>query len=138
MGYTGAGQMPPTGDLLGAISDDLKVMDNVDTPITATTNYTQDLGLGFGGSPARPTQIVADIDSLDSTTGDETYTWALQQSIDNFSSDTETLIAAEAMAVGFQSKVVSLTKRYFRIVVTLGGTTPILSGRAWIVPISGG
>lgn len=131
--------MPPTGDLLGPISDDLKIMDNSESGISTTTSYTINMPDGFGGSPERPLQFWIDVESLDTGDANETYTITILQSNDNFSSDSDTLSAAEAAVVGnSNSKVLSVTKPDIRITITTGGDTPLFKGKAWLVPISGG
>ncbi|MCB9902522.1 MAG: hypothetical protein H6826_14350 [Planctomycetes bacterium] len=139
MGWTGAGETPPTSDLLGPISDDLKIMDNSASGISSTTSYDLNLDDGYAPSPGRPQQLWIDVDSLDTGDGNETYTITVLQSNDGFSSDSDTLCAAEAAVVGNgNSKIINLTKPDLRLTITCGGTTPLFKGKAWLVPISGG
>jgi|GEM_PF-6460857 len=138
MGVTGAGEAPVTGDLMGPVSDDLKIMDNSAAPITSTTNYDLDLGVGYAPSPHRQTQVAVVIDSIDEASGDETYSCILQQSDDDFVADTDILSPTITLGVGFQDFLASVTKRYVRLSVALAGTTPSLAGKAHLIPVSGG
>lgn len=118
--------------------------------VTTTANGTGvDITGGVGGfSPGEggvPVQAAIPIVSIDHTTGDETYSWKLQDSPDNsswtdisparlasdYSGPNTTGAGGTVYVGGF------LRQKYVRIVETLGGTTPILNrGGIYLQPVT--
>ncbi len=112
--------------------DDRKMLD---ATYAATANgSTIDQGAAFA-SIANP-WVDLYISAIESDTGDESYTFALHQSDDNFAADDDTLglliIASAApddldlipnAAEGFGTR--QITKRYIRVVITIAGTIAI-------------
>lgn len=98
-----------------------------------TTHATIDLGAAFASITSPEVDLY--ISAIDSTTGDESYTFALHQSSDNFVADDETIASKIIASAGagdlalIPNAVVvvgttEITKRYIRLVSTLAGTTP--------------
>ena len=110
--------------------------------ISVNTNHsTIDLGATFGVTVAP--QVGCYITAIDSTTGDEGYTWTLHQSDDNFAADDDTIgtktiqSAAAGDLAEVPSAVVcfttdSITKRYIRLVITVAGTTPSVTYSSYL------
>lgn len=124
-----------------------KVFDNIKTvtsiapaSITANTNGSGVDTLGFNDAMV---QIIAG--AIDTTTGDETYSFKVQDSADNSTFADVTGLTNTVTATG-QLKEIRLaelnlvTKRYIRVVLTVAGTTPIFVGGAVVLlgnPTSG-
>lgn len=97
---------------------------------------------GEGGAPI---QAAIPILSIDHTTGDETYAFKLQDSPDNA---TWTDISATRLASDYSGPNATgaggtvyvggfVRQQYVRIVLTLGGTTPILNhGDIFLQPVT--
>jgi hypothetical protein len=105
---------------------------------TASFNSTAlDLGSGFapkGGG--QPMQGIVPVTALDTTSGDETYAFKLQESDDN-STFTDMTPAVSATAVSTVACKGFVTKRYVRLVLTAAGTTPSITyGDAFLNPIT--
>ena len=105
---------------------------------TASFNSTAlDLGSGFApGGGGRPMQAIVPVTAFDFTTGDETYSFTLQESSDNSSFTT---ISPSVSATAVTTYVVKgfVTQRYVRLVLTAGGTTPSITyGDAFLSPIT--
>jgi hypothetical protein len=98
--------------------------------VTKTASFDSaglDLGAGFSpGGLGTPMAAVITITALDAVTGDETYTFTLQESDDN-----NTFVACGAAkavtAVGVVAVKGLVTKRYVRLSLVEAGTTPSLS-----------
>ena len=105
---------------------------------TKTANFNTaglDLGSGFApGGLGKPVAAVVNATALDASSGNETYTLTLEESNDNASFTSagaaQTLTASGAVAVrGW------LTKRYARLALVVGGTTPSITFKAWLNPL---
>lgn len=101
---------------------------------TATFNSAGlDLGAGFApGGLGMPVAGVVDVSAIDRGTGDETYTFKLQESDDNASFADCGVATASLTATGVVACKGFLTKRYARLVLTAGGTTPSITYKAWL------
>jgi hypothetical protein len=106
------------------------------TTKTANFNTTGlDLGSGFApGGLGKPVAAVVNVSALDASSGDETYSLTLEESSDNASFAAAG--AAQAVtAVGAVAVRGWLTKRYARIALVVGGTTPSVTFKAWLNPL---
>ena len=105
---------------------------------TKTGNYNTaglDLGAGFApGGPGVPAVAVVQVTALDTADGNETYSFALQESADN-AAFTPAGAAAAVTATGVALARGYLTKRYARLALTVGGTTPAVTFKAWLNPL---
>ena len=106
---------------------------------TKTANYSTpglDLGSGFApGGLGQPVAAVVNVTARDGASGNETYTLTLEESPDNVTftaaGATVTISATGAAAIrGW------LTKRYARLTLAVGGTTPSLTFKAWLNPLT--
>jgi hypothetical protein len=105
---------------------------------TKTASYNTpglDLGAGYapGGQGQRAAGVVAVV-SRDTASGDETYSLVLQESAD------DATYAACGAATAVAANGVALvrgvvTKRYVRLALTAGGTTPSITFKAWLNPL---
>lgn len=102
---------------------------------TATFNGTAlDLGSGFAPSNAgQRFSAVVKSSALDLTDLNETYTFKVQESSDN-SAWTDASPAVAMTAAGTVAIPAFISKRYVRVVLTAGGTTPSVTYEAWLVP----
>ena len=105
---------------------------------TRTGNYTTpavDLGSGFApGGLGKPVAAIVHVTALDTTDGNELYTMFLQESNDNV-----TFTAAGASTVPVVGVVPVrgwATKRYVRLSVTIAGTSPSMTFKAWLNPLT--
>lgn len=105
---------------------------------TKTANYSSpgfDLGNGYApGGLGQPAAAIVNVTARDGTSGNETYTLTLEESNDNATfaaaGATTTVSATGAIAVrGW------LTKRYVRVSLVVGGTTPSITFKAWLHPL---
>ena len=105
---------------------------------TKTASYSTpavDLGAGFSpGGLGRPAAAVLHATAVDVADGNETYTAVLQDSNDNVS-----FFAAGAAvslgAVGAHAIRGWITRRYARVALTIAGTTPSITFKAWLNPL---
>jgi hypothetical protein len=105
---------------------------------TKTANFNTpalDFGAGFSpGGLGKPVAGVVQTTALDTVDGNETYSFVLQESSDNV-----TFAAAGASiavtAVGTAAVRGWLTKRYARLALTISGTTPSITFKAWLNPV---
>lgn len=107
---------------------------------TATFNSTG-LDLGSGFAPAgggMPMQAIVNYSAGDFTTGDETYTFKIQDSPDNSAwTDRSPGVAAPvtvAAPAGAITIPCSIQQRYVRLVNTIAGTTPTITYSAYLQP----
>lgn len=106
---------------------------------TAVSASNVDLGSDRDIGPGRPMWVVVAINTAaDNTTGDETYSIALQTD-DNASFTSPTTIAtvvpAAATLTAGTRVVLGMpyaNERYIRLNYTLGGTTPSVTVTAWL------
>ena len=105
---------------------------------TKTANYSTpglDLGSGFApGGLGTPVAAVVNVTARDGTSGNETYTLTLEESDDNA---TFTAAGATAAVTANGAAAVRgwLTKRYVRLSLVVGGTTPSITFKAWLNPL---
>ena len=106
------------------------------TTKTATYNSPAiDLGAGFSpGGLGVPVGALVQVTALDLADSNETYVFVLQESSDNVSF-TPAGATAAATAIGTVPVRARVTKRYVRISVTIGGTTPSVTFKAWLNPL---
>jgi hypothetical protein len=116
----------------GPLDDQTKL----ESAVTKTANFdgaALDLGADAAGGPGQAFGAVVNIAAADRTTADETYTFTLQESSDNAAWNdatpgvTRTAIGAFALH-GFVSK------RFVRLKLVVGGTTPSVTYTAHLVP----
>lgn len=106
------------------------------TATAASTNVV-DLGSDRDVGPGRPLWVVVQVDvAADGTTGDETYSAALQTSNTEGSgyADIATVSVARGTAAGsrYVIGVPYTNQRYLRMNYTLGGTTPTVTLSAFL------
>lgn len=107
---------------------------------TATFNSTAiDLGSGFAPAGGGwPMQGIVDYSAGDFTTGDETYTYKLQDSPDNstFTDISPGVVAPVTVAAPAGQVTVGafVKQRYVRLVLTAAGTTPSITYLAYLQP----
>jgi hypothetical protein len=105
---------------------------------TKTASYnTPAMDLGAGRAPGglgQPLAAVVLVTALDLTSGNESYSLALQESADNASfsaiGPTVAVSATGALAVSGRAR-----QRYVRLALVAGGTTPSISFKAWLNPL---
>ena len=105
---------------------------------TRTASYSTpavDLGPGFSpGGLGRPAAAVLHATAVDTADGNETYSVVLQDSNDNVSF----FAAGAAVSVGAAGAHAIrgwITRRYARIALTMAGTTPSITFKAWLNPL---
>lgn len=110
----------------------------VQAAVTKTANFDGaglDLGKGFEpGGIGKLVAAVVDVTALDLTSGNETYALTLQESADNVT------FAACGLATAVTSAGVKIvkgiaTKRYVRLSLAAGGTTPSITYSAKLNPL---
>ena len=105
---------------------------------TKTASYQSpgiDLGSGFApGGLGKPAAAIINATAVDTTDGNETYTMVLQESSDN-STFTNAGASATISAAGVTAAKGWITKRYVRLSLTLVGTTPSITFKAWLNPL---
>jgi hypothetical protein len=106
--------------------------------VTKTTNFDAlaiDLGVGYApGGPGQLVSALVAVVARDLADGNETYAFALQESADNVAF---TMCGAPATVASNGVTPVKgvLTKRYLRLALTVGGTTPSITYKAWLNPL---
>jgi hypothetical protein len=99
--------------------------------VTKTASFNGDafdLGAGYApGGLGRLHAAVVEVAALDKTTGDETYTFKLQESADGANGWTDIGVGAAASAAGTVIVKGVSTTRYLRLVLTAAGTTPSIT-----------
>jgi hypothetical protein len=105
---------------------------------TKTANFNTvglDLGSGFApGGLGKPVAAVVNASALDTGSGNETYSLTLEESNDN-ASFTSAGAAQAVTAIGVVAVRGWLTKRYARLALAVGGTTPSITFKAWLNPL---
>ena len=105
---------------------------------TKTASYNTaalDLGQGFSpGGLGRPAAAVVHVSALDTTDGNETYSFTLQESPDNISFSAAAALAAVALA-GTVAATGHVKSRYVRLALAAAGTTPSVTFKAWLNPL---
>ncbi len=110
--------------------------------VTKTTSFNSagvDLGSGFApGGGGKPVQAIVTYTAGDFTTGDETYSFKLQDSPDNstFTDRSPAVVAPVSASAPAGSIVIGafVQQRYVRLVATLAGTTPSITYSAYLQP----
>ena len=104
---------------------------------TKTANYNTtglDLGAGFSpGGLGQPAAAVVNVTSRDTTSGNETYAFTLEESDDN-STFTPAGASTSVTANGAIAVRGWITKQYARLTLVVGGTTPSITFKAWLNP----
>jgi hypothetical protein len=94
-----------------------------------------DLGSGFApGGLGKPAAAIVNATALDLVDGNETYSLVLQESADNVSF-TNAGAATAVTAIGVTAVKGWITKRYVRLSLTVVGTTPSITFKAWLNPL---
>ena len=105
---------------------------------TKTANFNTaglDLGSGFApGGLGQPVAAVVHVTALDVSSGNETYALTLEESSDN-ATFTAAGAAQSITATGAAAVRGWLTKRYARLSLVVGGTTPSITFKAWLNPV---
>lgn len=105
---------------------------------TKTANFNTpalDLGAGFApGGLGLPVGGVVQVTAIDIADGNETYTFVLQESADNvtFAAASPSTAAGTTGAHAVRGRI---TKRYVRLALTVSGTTPSVTFKAWLNPL---
>ena len=108
-----------------------------DTTTKTATYNTPGLDLGSGFAPGGlglPVGAVVQVTAVDVADGNESYSFVLQESNDNVTF-TPAGGAATASTVGAHAVRGRVTKRYVRLALTVGGTTPSVTFKAWLNPL---
>jgi hypothetical protein len=115
---------------------DTKLLLQDTTTKTATFNTPGlDLGTGFApGGLGLPVGGVVQITAVDVADGNESYTFALQESSDNVTFIPAS-VAIAAGSPGILPVRGRITKRFVRLALTIGGTTPSITFKAWLNPL---
>ena len=119
----------------------MKVFDNilVQASLVPATRTASANGTGVDTRGYHDGMVVISAGDIDLTTGDETYTFTVEESDDN-----STFVAISGLSntitADNQVKEIRLSdlnggtrKRYLRVVLTAAGTTPSIPGAAFIV-----
>lgn len=106
--------------------------------VTKTANFNSvalDLGSGYapGGPGQRVTGLVAVV-SRDVEDGNETYSFVLQESADN-ATFAACGVSTSVVAAGVAVVRGVVTRRYVRLALTVSGTTPTITYKAWLNPL---
>ena len=108
-----------------------------DTTTKTAAYNTPGLDLGSGYAPGGLGQSVAavvNVTALDTGDGNETFSFVLQDSADNIS-----FAPVGALTGVTTSGVVAVkgrvTRRYVRLALSAGGTTPSITFKAWLNPL---
>jgi hypothetical protein len=94
-----------------------------------------DLGAGFSpGGLGLAVGGVVQVTASDLADGNETYSFVLQESSDNvtFSAASAAVSTGAAGTYPVRGRV---TKRFVRLALTVGGTTPSVTFKAWLNPL---
>lgn len=124
----------------GPLDEELALQQTT-TQVASTNSAALDMKPGFApGGPGLPMAVVIRVTAADRASGDETYSFRLQESADNVSfSDCSAAVAVEVAGnVATLGTIVAkgwVSKRFVRLVSTLGGTTPSVTFKAWLVPM---
>lgn len=109
-------------------------------PITKTANYNGaalDLGAGWAPDPAEPMAVIINSTACDATDGNETYSFAIEESSDNATfTPTGLTVTVTRGTVGNTQGIFGSTKRYVRANLTVGGTTPSITYTPYFGPVA--
>ena len=108
-----------------------------DTTTKTASFNTPSIDLGAGYSPGglgKPVAAVVHVTALDTVDGNETYSFTLQESSDNV-----TFVPAGAATpvttAGAHAARGWLTRRYARVALSVGGTTPSITFKSHLNPL---
>jgi len=106
------------------------------TTKTASFNTTAlDLGSGFApGGLGTPVAAVVNVTAVDTSSGNETYAFTLEESSDNVTFSAAGAAQAVTATGGFAVRG-WLTSRYARLALVVAGTTPSVTYKAWLNPL---
>lgn len=94
-----------------------------------------DLGSGYApGGPGQRVSALVAVVSRDTDDGSESYSFALEESSDN-STFAACGPAVTVAANGVLQVRGIVTRRYVRLALTAGGTTPLITYKAWLNPL---
>jgi len=117
---------------------DAEMLLEVVAGVTKTADYngaTKDLGGGYApGGIGQPGAAVVQVSALDFTTSDETYAFVVEESDDDATYTPAGPIITVA-APGAVSVPCFLSRRYCRLKLDVGGTTPSITYKAHLVPL---
>lgn len=123
----------------------LTLSDSQALTATAASTNVIDFGSLFGVAGGEPLGVVINVEvASDNTTGNETYSIALQTDGDVAFGSAQTLItyalpagtaAGSTICLPFVPNA-SFSEQYYRLNYTLGGTTPTVTLSAYVVPLS--
>jgi hypothetical protein len=106
--------------------------------VTKTASFSSaalDLGAGFApGGLGMPAAAILLVSALDVSSGDESYTFVIEDSGDNV---TFAPVGASQLATATGAIAVSgrVTRQYVRLKLTVSGTTPTITCKAWLNPL---
>jgi hypothetical protein len=110
----------------------------LESSITKTADFdgaSKDMGLGYApGGIGQQVAAVVSISALDTASTDETYKFVVEESSDN-STFTPAGPIITVTATGVVSIPAWLSKRYVRLKLDVGGTTPSVTYQAWLNPL---
>jgi hypothetical protein len=111
------------------------LLQDTTTKTAAFNTPAVDFGAGFlPGGLGKPVAAVVQVTALDLVDGNESYTFTLQESSDNVSF-TAAGAPATATAIGAVAVRGWATKRYLRVALTVGGTTPSVTFKTFLNPL---
>ncbi len=105
------------------------------TDVADATSNSYDSGKGFKpGGVGLPVVAAVHCTGVDGSSGNETYGFSLQESDDNATWSDVSVEAAADPDVAEQNVLVKgyQTKRYLRLNLDVGGTTPSVTWQAWL------
>jgi hypothetical protein len=115
--------------------DSALLMQDTTTKSASYNSTGLDLGTGFSpGGLGRPVASVVNVTAIDTSSGNETYSFTLEESSDNVTF-TAAGAAVAVTATGAVAVRGWITKRYARLALTAGGTTPSITFKAWLNPL---
>ena len=115
--------------------DQALVLQATATKTASFNSAALDLGSGFApGGVGMPAAAVVLVSALDTSSGDESYSFLIEDSADNVTfapiGASQAVTAAGAVAVSGR-----VARRYVRLKLTVSGTTPSISYKAWLNPL---
>ena len=115
---------------------DTKLLLTDTTTKTASFNTPAlDLGAGFApGGLGLPVGGVVQVTAVDVADGNESYAFTLQESSDNVTFAAASPGAVTG-AVGTYPVRGRISKRFVRLALTIAGTTPSITFKAWLNPL---
>ena len=121
--------------LIPTPQDSQLLLQDTTTKTAAYNTPSLDLGAGFApGGAGTPVVAVVQVTTLDTTDGNENYSFTLQESSDNVSFGAAGGVTPVA-AVGGHAVRGWATKRYVRLALTVSGTTPSITFKSYLNPL---